>query len=224
MPTKKVAAGNAIFHHPMFNLVIYTYIYIYICNIHQTFSQILSYPSIQKSKPTKDCHLCDWIAHCDPTWGARELWEQESRNRLLLGVAFCTGWLPKDTKISRLDSVVSAFYFFSPFPAFVSNYYLNIFWYYNSFGSYSAISLTPAGKTSRRYWTRLLHSTHAGAGPWRLLDGVHRKWLATCDGSFSCTNMVRSRNPRLVALDGNCRRLALLCLLFCFLYLFVWHL
>lgn len=47
-----------------------------------------------------DCHLCDWISNCDPTWGARELWEQESKSKLLLEVAFCCGWLPKDTKIS----------------------------------------------------------------------------------------------------------------------------
>ena len=65
---------------------------------------------------------------------------------------FCCGWLPKDTKISRLDSIVfSIISMFHTLLAFVkwsrtllTKTYCYIFTCVDIFGSYSAISISPA--------------------------------------------------------------------------------
>lgn len=41
----------------------------------------------------------------DETWGCRDVWGKQSRGRLLMGIAFCCGWLPKDNKPSSLDKI-----------------------------------------------------------------------------------------------------------------------
>eukprot|EP00435_Cladocopium_sp_Y103_P044834 s1957_g12.t1 len=52
-----------------------------------------------------DCHLVDWIVACDPTHFPRDLYQNEKRSRVLSALAFATGWLPDDPKLSQLGEV-----------------------------------------------------------------------------------------------------------------------
>ncbi len=63
-------------------------------------NQVCQREIMTTSANSEDCHLLDWIEEVDDCWGARDVWQGESRTKLFLGVCFVTGWMPKDPKIS----------------------------------------------------------------------------------------------------------------------------
>ncbi|CAK8990345.1 Uncharacterized protein SCF082_LOCUS2181 [Durusdinium trenchii] len=60
-----------------------------------------TYKSQSCVKDFIDCHLIDWLSDgCDKVYLPRDIFSGESRAKILSAVAFCTGWLPTDPKVS----------------------------------------------------------------------------------------------------------------------------
>ena len=65
----------------------------------------------------------DWLEACDSTFLSRDVYQYEKRSKLLSALAFATGWLPDDPKLSQLDTIVSKlFWIFMFFHCITSDY------------------------------------------------------------------------------------------------------